>query len=697
IQKAAAERTAPVLIYQESNVIIRALRDYLRSDIAEILVDDTEVYEQAQGFIQQVMPHNLSKLKSYEDSVPLFTRYQLESQIESAFQREFRLPSGGAIVIDHTEALISIDINSSRATKGADIEETALQTNNEAADEIARQLRLRDLGGLIVVDFIDMGANRNQREVENRLREAVKMDRARVQVGRISRFGLLEMSRQRLHTSLGESSQEVCARCGGRGTVRGLESLALSVLRLIEEEAMKEKTHRVLAQLPIEVASFLLNEKRSALSAMEQRNGVEIALIPNKDLETPHFEVQRIRADNRSVDGSSYRLAAEAAQSKTTERLPVVAPQKPPIAEPVVKHLQPATPAPTPLRMRSSTRHESIPMGKGLSSFFGWLQKLVPGNEQGSAPEPATDRASENSRAQPLRADRLHGDDASRRRTTRDKAEPTTAAAPETSADEVEASANTQAQSSSGRSNRRGRRGGRRRRRSSSDKSQQPDALRVSAAEEDAQSECGHTPSSESPKGASQSPSAMRQEAALPTRSNSSTTKEGVADATNDTGGDPRRWSGRPRISRTELAQTTPQLGEEPSPDRCAPTEEPRRDDAAEHAAPATAVSADPAQICEQQPDIQPAQDRRANLPVVIEPPTDNPGSDRATAEAPELSQTPEIAADSSSNKATGRPRRSRQPNTRRRKQSSPQNEAEKDPETDPKHDVAEREDPTTR
>jgi ribonuclease E len=239
IEKAAGERPAPFLIYQESNVIIRALRDYLRNDIGEVLIDDPGVFSEAREFMQQVMPHNLRKLKLYEDPVPLFSRYQIESQIESAFQRSVRLPAGGSIVIDHTEALVSIDINLARATKGADIEETALNTNLEAADEIARQLRLRDLGGLIVIDFIDMGPTRNQREVENRLREALKMDRARVQVGRISRFGLLEMSRQRLRPSLGESSQIVCPRCNGQGTVRGVESLALSVLRIVEEHASR--------------------------------------------------------------------------------------------------------------------------------------------------------------------------------------------------------------------------------------------------------------------------------------------------------------------------------------------------------------------------------------------------------------------------------------------------------------------------
>jgi len=390
VQKAAEERTAPFLIYQESNVIIRALRDYLRSDIGEILVDDREVYESAREFMQQVMPHNLQKLKLYEDSVPLFTRYQIESQIESAFQREVRLPSGGVIVIDHTEALISIDINSARATKGADIEETALRTNMEAADEIARQLRLRDLGGLIVIDFIDMGPNRNQREVENRLRESVKQDRARVQVSRISRFGLLEMSRQRLRSSLGESSLEVCSRCSGQGTVRSVESLALSVLRIIEEEAMKDKTGKVLAQLPVDVATFLLNEKRSILGTIEERNGVGVILIPNRQLETPHYELQRIRTDDDSAADASYRLATEESGPSRAEEL--MTSERPRGEQPAVRSVAPATPAPAPKpadEVPQPAPSEPAPTaarqpateaqrGPGL---MGWLRRLVTGGE----------------------------------------------------------------------------------------------------------------------------------------------------------------------------------------------------------------------------------------------------------------------------------------------------------------------------
>src|SRR5699024_4377391 len=314
ISEAAADRKAPFLIYQESNVIIRALRDYLRDDIGEVLIDQKEVYETGYEFMQHVMPNSLRKLKHYTDDTPLFSRFQVESQIESAFEREVRLPSGGALVIDHTEALTSIDINSAKATKGSNIEETAFNTNLEAAEEVARQLRLRDLGGLVVIDFIDMENNKNQREVENRLKHAAKTDRARVQLGRISRFGLLEMSRQRLKPSLGEYSSHACPRCLGRGSIRSVESLALSVLRLIEEEAMKPSTGRVIAQLPIDVGSFLLNEKRDEVSAVQNRSHSEITLIPNASLQTPHYDIKRVRGDQlqeEDNDACSYRIDNE--------------------------------------------------------------------------------------------------------------------------------------------------------------------------------------------------------------------------------------------------------------------------------------------------------------------------------------------------------------------------------------------------
>ncbi len=372
IEKAAGERPAPFLIYQESNVIIRALRDHLRGDIGEILIDDAGVIQRAREFMTQVMPQNLNKLKRYEDPVPLFSRYQIETQIESAFQREVTLPSGGAIVIDHTEALISIDINSARATKGSDIEETALNTNLEAAEEIARQLRLRDMGGLIVIDFIDMQPTKHQREVENRLRDALRVDRARVQVGRISRFGLLEMSRQRLRPSLGESSQIVCPRCMGQGSVRGVESLALSILRLIEEEAMKDKTGRVIARVPVDVGTYLLNEKREILFNLEQRRGLNITLVPSPGLETPHYEIQRIRSDELGGEQGAISHKLPAAETQAEEELgEALIGGRPPVAEtPAVQSISPQAPAPVVIREAAAPTEPGL-IRRLWSSLFG--------------------------------------------------------------------------------------------------------------------------------------------------------------------------------------------------------------------------------------------------------------------------------------------------------------------------------------
>jgi ribonuclease E len=318
------EGKSPFLIYRESNAVVRALRDYLTTEIGEILIDNEQTYKKACEFVEQVMPHNLKKLKHYSDPVPLFTRFQIESQIESAFTHSVNLPSGGSIVIDHTEALVSIDINSARATKGGDIEATALNTNLEAADEIARQLRIRDLGGLIVIDFIDMGPQKHQRDVENRLREAVRQDRARVQIGKISRFGLLEMSRQRLRQSLGESSYLTCPRCSGIGTIRSVESLALAILRIIGEEARKERTAKVIAQLPVEVATYLLNEKRDWVQSLESRNEMQVVLVANPALETPHYDVRRVRDDQTELPenaGASYELADADAEPESPQAI----------------------------------------------------------------------------------------------------------------------------------------------------------------------------------------------------------------------------------------------------------------------------------------------------------------------------------------------------------------------------------------
>lgn len=372
IKDASQDRAAPFLIYQESNVIIRAIRDYLRQDIGEVLVDSVEAQEEALAFIQQVMPQYASKIKLYEDSVPLFNRFQIESQIETAFQREVKLPSGGSIVIDPTEALVSIDINSARATKGGDIEETALQTNLEAAEEIARQLRLRDIGGLIVIDFIDMTPAKNQRAVEEKVREALEADRARVQVGRISRFGLLEMSRQRLRPSLGETSGIVCPRCNGQGIIRDVESLSLAILRLIEEEALKDRTAEVRAQVPIPVAAFLLNEKRNSITKIELRTRARIIILPNDHLETPHFEVQRLRDDSPEVlsGQSSYEMA-----KAETEEEPASATRTLVRQEAALKATPPRPAAPTPaapLTPAAPTPQPSLFKGlvKSLVSLF---------------------------------------------------------------------------------------------------------------------------------------------------------------------------------------------------------------------------------------------------------------------------------------------------------------------------------------
>ncbi len=333
IDQAAELKSAPFLIYPESDVIIRAIRDYLRDDIGEILIDSDEAYAQVMLFVDQVMPHFSSRVKRYDNEVPLFNRYQIEGQIESAFQREVRLPSGGSIVIDVTEALISIDINSSRATKGSDIEETALNTNLEAAEEIARQLRLRDMGGLIVIDFIDMMSPKNQRAIEDKMREVLQVDRARVQVGRISRFGLMEMSRQRIRPSLRETSSIVCPRCQGLGTIRDVESSSLAIMRLVEEEALKETSAEIRAFVPVLVSSFLLNEKRDAVTEIEKRCGVRIVVVPSPDMETPHYRVERIRSNEQEGSSASYEIAvSEVEQETQREVTPPLIPEKPAIA-----------------------------------------------------------------------------------------------------------------------------------------------------------------------------------------------------------------------------------------------------------------------------------------------------------------------------------------------------------------------------
>ena len=396
IKQASESRPAPFLIHQESDVIVRAIRDYLRRDIGEILIDSPKVYEKAKAHIKLVRPDFINRVKLYQGEVPLFSHYQIESQIESAFQREVRLPSGGSIVIDATEALTAIDINSARSTRGGDIEETALNTNLEAADEIARQLRLRDLGGLIVIDFIDMTPVRHQREVENRIRDAVRQDRARIQISRISRFGLLEMSRQRLSPSLGESSHHVCPRCQGTGKIRDNESLSLSILRLLEEEALKENTKQVHTIVPVKIASYLLNEKRKAIHSIEKRHDVDIIVVPNEAMETPNFSVFRVR-DGEEVNELSYNLAklhqdqdeTFAAEESLVSRNIEATPAETPAVESAAVSLAITMPAPAPIE-RKEPKAPSL-----LSRLFAALKGLFASEPK---PEEKNKKARPNNR-----------------------------------------------------------------------------------------------------------------------------------------------------------------------------------------------------------------------------------------------------------------------------------------------------------
>ncbi len=381
IEEAGKAHHDPYLLFMESSLLIRAIRDYFRPDIGEILVDNQEVYDQVAEFMSYVMPGNIGRLKLYEDHTPLFSRFQIEHQIESAFSRSVSLPSGGAIVIDHTEALVSIDVNSARATRGADIEDTAFKTNMEAAEEVARQMRLRDLGGLVVIDFIDMENPKHQRDVENVLRDALKKDRARVQMGKLSRFGLLELSRQRLKPALGESSHVACPRCAGTGVIRGIESTALHVLRIIQEEAMKDNTGEVRAQVPVDVATFLLNEKRAELFAMEERLDVNVVLIPNIHLENPHYEINRIRTDDVEEDGEpSYKRVAEPEEDESAKPF---GGEKAKAArlEPAVKGVRHTSPAPTAAPEKKTSWWDS---------FKAWLKRIFGGSETQAAPAAET-------------------------------------------------------------------------------------------------------------------------------------------------------------------------------------------------------------------------------------------------------------------------------------------------------------------
>jgi len=429
ISAAASSQKAPFLIYQESKLFIRALRDYLRNDIGEILIDEESLFNDAREFVQQVMPNNLRKLKLYQDPTPLFSRYQIETQIENIFARSVRLPSGGSIVIDQTEALTAVDINSSKATKGSDIEETAFNTNCEAAVEIARQLRIRDAGGLIVIDFIDMDSPRHQREVEEKLKDALKNDRARVQIGRISRFGLLEMSRQRLRPSLGEATQIVCPRCEGHGHIRSVESLALSTLRLIEEHAMKENTGQVLVQAPAAVANFMLNEKRASIVEIELRHSVHVVVVADEQLETPHIQIQRIReADMGEHSKPSYErtVTVEAAalpkmgQALGSGEQPLVSGVVPATPAPLRDDLPEAASAPSAPAPRSAAPRASAPAaatgGGVLSRILGWFRAapVAPAQPQPEARQARGERGERGNRQGSERRDGRDGRGGSR-------------------------------------------------------------------------------------------------------------------------------------------------------------------------------------------------------------------------------------------------------------------------------------------
>jgi|GEM_PF-4111124 len=424
ITKASSELAAPCLLFQESNVILRAIRDYLRQDIGEVILDTQATYDDAISFVRQVMPQFESRIKLHTGSVPLFTNFQIETQIETAFQREVKLPSGGSIVIDPTEALISIDINSSRATKGSDIEETALVTNLEAADEIARQLRLRDMGGLVVIDFIDMMSQKNQRDVENRVKDALEIDRARVQVGKISRFGLLEMSRQRLRPSLGETSATVCPRCSGQGSIRDIESLSLSILRLLQEEANKNNTKEIRVIVPISVGTYLLNEKREDITAIEVQSHKRVMIIPSVHLETPHFDIQNISTDS-SERSYEINIDEELVTEAQQPRPPVVA------DVPAVQttRLQ-ATPAP----IKSLV---AAPAAVKKSGFWGSILAIFSGSETEANVSKATstttttrtsNRQDRHGRKRPDRTDRPERGDRSDRPERNDKNRPPVAA-----------------------------------------------------------------------------------------------------------------------------------------------------------------------------------------------------------------------------------------------------------------------------
>jgi ribonuclease E len=634
IKVAAVNLPSPVLIYQESNAILRALRDHLSNDVGEILIDDLDTFKEATEFMERVMPQNLRKLKLYEDPTPLFTRFQVESQIESAFSRTVSLPSGGSIVIDHTEAMVSIDINSARATKGGDIEATAFNTNLEAADEIARQLRIRDNGGLIVIDFIDMGPQKNQREVENRLREAVKADRARVQIGRISRFGLLEMSRQRLRPSLGESTHQVCPRCNGSGTIRDVESLSLALLRLIGEDARKERTAKVIAQLPVEVATYLLNEKRDWVVQQEKSHGVELILVANPNYETPNYSIRRVRDDAIDLpenSGISYQIPMP---EEDAAKEPDYAAPKPEPVKAVVSGMVPQTPAPKPVVKTEK--------GPGLiARLIAWLKpKEKPQTKPARSSKPAAKGRSDSRRprrgegeartgrnrdrsrkAQGGDQQKQRGDDANRRKRTQrpnQDADQSAETKNETVVDK-DSQADNRADGQQGPTSR-SRRGGRRRRRRSGRGGQgQENAQQDASGGEQAQAGQQQNPS-EAAQTPNQAPDQSQQEPRQPRerRPRRRRQEENKGDATANTSGESAAPS-QP-AAQAAPAPAAPQPAAQPAPAPAAP--KPAAQPAPAPAAPRPVAQPAPAPAAPR-PVAQPAPAPVAPKPPV--PPTSGP------------------------------------------------------------------------
>ena len=608
------ERQSPFLIYRESDSVVRALRDYLTNEIGEILIDDEATYKDAYEHVEQTMPHNLKKLKHYVDPVPLFTRFQIESQIESAFAHNVTLPSGGSIVIDHTEAMVTIDINSARATKGSDIEATAFNTNLEAAEEVARQLRIRDLGGLIVIDFIDMGPQKNQREVENRLRDSVHQDRARVQIGKISRFGLLEMSRQRLRPSIGESAYKTCPRCTGFGTIRGTESLALAILRIIGEEARKERTSKVIAQLPVEVATYLLNEKRDWVQNLEERNETQVVLVANSHLETPHYDVRRVRDDQMDLPenmGASFALVSAPIEPESPQ---AILERKG--AEPAaVGTLKPSTPAP----------RRQKPAGKSLwATIKGWFASDDDKKKKSQQRQRSSSNRGRGSKQQPRRRNdnrkSAQGGDKRGNQNQRRKKSPQKQQDKKQSQQGGDKSSNQQPSDEANTEQKKPRsrrsRGGRRRRRSGSDPSEQTNDQQQQQTDQSEQSgQSEQAPANTEKPAATEAPKST-----APEQKPSSETEQAAGSKPKDESKPARR----PRQRKPKAADEAKPSSTTPAPKTDGPpkartdaeraTETPKVDDTASH----KVATAEPKPVAEPKPaaEAKPAAEKKADAPA---------------------------------------------------------------------------------